>query len=271
MASKNPYDAGVHDSALRAAAKVAANAHGVPEDMLHAALKVLAKKESGFQPDITSKTKLDDGTFAQGMFQYRPTTSKMLGIDPFNVTQSATAAANDAAKAFKRGGIAEVAASHFAGAGGSGRGPNTRAYVRDFLAGMGAVGAPAHLFAPTRAAAAPRQAAPNLAQTAPNPAQAEANPFAAMATADPVETAASHMPEEAPPEGNPFAVSAEAAPEAAMPDGMQEPNALAQYETKAPAAPRLAQLETNPFGGHDAKRDPTTLKWFESMIENADG
>ena len=263
MASKNPYDAGVHDPALRAAAKIASTTHGVPEDMLHAALKVLAKKESGFRPDITGKVKLDDGTYAQGMFQYRPTTSKQLGIDPFNVTQSATAAANDAAKAFKRGGIAEVAASHFAGAGGTGRGPKTREYVRDFLAGMGAVGAPAHMFAPTRNTGG---SAPMTAQAAP----AEANPFSAMAAAEPAEAEVPTAPEAAP-EGNPFAVTAEAAPEGGVPDGMQEHDPVAEYDTKAPAPPQLARLETNPFGGHDAKRDPTTLKWFESMIENADG
>ena len=258
--SKNPYDAGAHDAAFRTAAKVVSATTGVPESVLHASLTVLAKKESGFNAKAVGAEKLDDGTRAQGMFQYRTTTSKMLGINPFDVAQSALAAANDAAKAFKRGGVAEIAASHFAGAGGTGRGVKTRAYVRDFLDGMSAVGAPAYKFAPDRAPRG-RQTA-----TAPASAPAEENPFAAGAP----EAAVAEAPEAAP-EGNPFAATAEAAPEAAMPDGMQEPDTMAQYEAKAPAAPRLTQLETNPFGGHDVKRDPTTLKWFESMIENADG
>lgn len=248
-----------HEAALRAAAKTVALATGVPETMLHAALTVLAEKESGFDAKAVGKVKLDDGTRAEGLFQYRPTTSKQLGIDPFNVTQAATAAATDAAKAFKRGGIAEVAASHFAGAGGTGRGPKTREYVRDFLGKMSGAGAPAHKFAPDRTP-------PRGRQSAAAPAPAEANPFAeAMAP----EAAVAEVPEA--PAENPFAATAEAAPESAMPDGMQEPDAMAPYEAKAPAAPKLARLDTNPFGGHDVKRDPATLKWFESMIENADG
>ena len=264
MATKNPYDSGKYDAVFRTTAKAVSTTTGVPESVLHAALTVLAKKESTFKPDAIGKVKLDDGTHAEGMFQYRPTTSKMLGINPFDVAQSAMAAANDAAKAFKRGGVAEIAASHFAGAGGSGRGPNTRAYVRDFLDGMSAVGAPAHRFAPDRTP-------PRGRQNAEAPAPAEGNPFAAMAAAPEA------MPVEAPapvaeaPAENPFADATAAAPAPAMPDGMQEPDPMAQYEAKAPAAPRLAQLNTNPFGGHDVKRDPTTLAWFESMIENADG
>lgn len=268
MVTKNPYDAGKYDAVFRTTAKAVSATTGVPEAMLHAALTVLAKKESTFDPNAIGKVKLDDGTHAEGMFQYRPTTSKMLGINPFDVAQSSLAAANDAAKAFKRGGIAEVAASHFAGAGGSGRGPNTRAYVRDFLEGMSAVGAPAYKFAPDRTA-------PRGRQNAAAPAPAETNPFAAMAEAAPE---AAPAPDAAPEpaiaethsEGNPFATAAAAPPETGMPDGMQE-DPTAKYDAKSPAAPRLAQLSTNPFGGHDAKRDPTTLKWFESMIENADG
>lgn len=254
-----------HTAEIKAAAKTVSLATGVPESLLYAAVTVLAEKESGFNPKAVGKTPLADGTRAQGMFQYIPTSAKQRGIDPFNVTQAATAAATDAATAFKRGGVAEIAASHFAGSGGSGRGPKTREYVRDFLGKMTDMGASAYKFAPDRT---PRRGRQNAATPADdNPFSGAAAPDAAMAEA---------------PEDNPFAV-AEAAPEPVLPEGMQEAmtaaaaptpaeaDPMSQYEAKAPAAPRLAQLDTNPFGGHDVKRDPTTLKWFESMIENADG
>ena len=256
-----------HEKELRAAADTVARTTGVPADLLHSTLMVLAQKESGFNPKAEG-AKLDDGTRAQGMFQYRPTTAKQLGIDPFNVTQAATAAAHDAAKAYKRGGVAEIAASHFAGAGGAGRGPKTREYVRDFLGKLSEMGTPAHRFAPDRTQPRGRM---NAAAT---PTADPTNPFSTAAAPEPMAAAE--------PEVNPFAA---ATPEAqGLPDGMQgdmfaqaDPAApdgtdpMEQYSTHAPAAPKLARLDTNPFGGYDAKRDPTTLKWFESMIENADG
>ena len=248
MATKNKYEADIR----KAAQKVAA-ATGVPEQLLHASLMTLAQKESSFNPKAQGE-KLKDGTRAQGMFQYIPAAAKERGIDPFDVAQAAYAAAQDAAKAYQRGGVAEIAASHFAGAGGAGRGPKTREYVRDFLGKMAEMGAPAHRFAAPRA---PRKQA------------AEQNPFAAGAPspafeAEPMAEAALPDLPTVDPGQNPFA-SAEVAPAATQPDPM------AQYAGQAPVAPRLARLDTNPFGGHDVKRDPTTLKWFESMIENADG
>lgn len=266
-------DRAKYEKQIRAAADTVARTTGVPADLLHSAVMVLAQKESGFNPKAEG-SKLADGTRAQGLLQYTPAAAKDRGIDPFDVTQSIMAAANDAAKAYKRGGVAEIAASHFAGAGGSGRGPKTREYVRDFLGKMTEMGSPAHRFAPDRTQARGRMNASADPSTAPSAIQSAAdptNPFSAMAAA----------PVAAEPEANPFAA---AAPDAqALPDGMQEPmsaqnepapagaDPMAQYEMQAPRAPQLAHLDTNPFGGYDAKRDPTTLKWFESMIENADG
>ena len=255
---------------LRTVADTVSRSTGVPADLLNSALTVLAEKESTFNPKAIGD-KLKDGTHAEGMFQYIPATSKRLGLDPFDVKASATAAATDAAKAFKRGGVAEIAASHHAGAGGTGRGPLTRQYVRDFLGKLTEIGTPAHHFAPDRTQPRGRM---NAAASPADPT----NPFAAVAP--------SPFPAEAPvaalPDSNPFA---EAAPDAqALPDGMhgtmfaqdgppvhEGTDPMEQYAAPALAAPKLARLDTNPFGGYDAKRDPTTLKWFESMIENADG
>lgn len=245
-----------YEAQLKAAARSVATTTGVPEQLLNTALMALAEKESSFNPKALG-TPLKDGVRAQGMFQYLPSSAKDRGIDPFDVMQSATAAAKDAAAAYKRGGVAEIAASHFAGAGGASRGPKTREYVRDFLTKMSAMGAPAHRFAPERT---PR-----------TKVAAGANPFAAGAPtaapdADP--TAAAALPDlpEADPSQNPFAAVAGMAPPAAT-----QADPMAQYATPVPVAPRIARLDTNPFGGYDVKRDPTTLKWFESMIENADG
>lgn len=268
-------DRAQYEKQIRAVADTVARTTGVPADLLHSAVMVLAQKESGFNPKAEG-SKLADGTRAQGMLQYTPAAAKDRGIDPFNVVQAATAAAHDAAKAYKRGGVAEIAASHFAGAGGSGRGPKTREYVRDFLGKMAEMGSPAHRFTPDRTQPRGRMNASADPSTAPSAIQSAAdptNPFSAMAAAPatPVE-----------PEANPFAA---AAPDAqALPDGMQEQmsaqneqaaptgaDPMEQYAAPALTAPKLARLDTNPFGGYDAKRDPTTLKWFESMIENADG
>lgn len=228
---------------IDAAAKSVAASTGVPEDLLRASVTALAAKESGFDP----KVKNEIG--AAGLLQYIPATAKARGIDPLNPKQSILAATQDAAEAFKRGGVAEIAASHFAGAGGTGRGPKTREYVRDFLEGLTHLNAPAHRYATARPKAAPA--------TTPK----DVNPFEVAASAAP---SAPPPMAPAPEDANPFAAydsAPSAAPAAAL--------VPSQYDDPIPTAPRLAGADTNPFGGYDVKRDPRTLNHFQSLIEGA--
>lgn len=223
---------------IEAAAKKVAADTGVPEDLLRASVTALAAKESGFDP----KVKNEIG--AAGLMQYIPATAKARGIDPLDAKQSILAAAKDAADAYKRGGVAEIAASHFAGAGGTGRGPKTREYVRDFLEGLTHLNAPAHRYA------AARPKTPAAAPVADNPSAPTGS-----------STAAFDAPSD---DDNPFAAyEAVAAPQRAAEFLPPE------YQDKAPAAPRLLSLDTNPFGGYDVKRDPRMVDYMQSMIESA--
>jgi hypothetical protein len=245
---------------IAAAAARVSKETGVPAELLTAAVTVLAGQESTFNAKARGEL-LDDKTRAQGLLQYRPTTAKARGIDPMDPLASIMAAATDAAKAYKRGGVAEIAASHFAGEGGAGRGPKTREYVRNFLDGMTKVGAPAYRYA-SRAAPAPRQdaspaivEAPVLPELAPapaatpaaTPAQDTGNPFAAYAAAD---------------TGEPNTV--DWSPSAG--DG-----ALTAADMQAPRAPTLRRLDTNPFASYGKQRDPDTVRQFEELIGQADG
>lgn len=241
---------------IAAAAARVSKETGVPSELLTAAVTVLAGQESTFNAKAKGAL-FDDKTHAQGLLQYRPTTAKARGIDPMDPLASIMAAATDAAKAYQRGGVAEIAASHFAGEGGAGRGPKTREYVRNFLDGMTKVGAPAYRYA-SRAAATPRRAAspavggaPMLPELAPVPAAAPAqdsgNPFAAYAPAD---------------SGEPNTV--DWSPSAG--DG-----ALTAADMQAPRAPTLRRLDTNPFASYGKQRDPDTVRQFEELIGQADG
>ena len=238
-------------SEIAAVAKSVSGMTGVPEDFLRSAVTALAARESNFNPSAKGK-KLEDGTHALGIMQYRPSTAKLTGLNPLDPRASFMQGAKDVAEAFKRGGAAEVAASHFAGPGGAGRGPKTRDYVRGFLDDMAQLGSPAHKYAPARATSKSRAAAPIQVDDG-------ADPFAAiMANAEPVAPA--------PAEVNPFETTPMSAAPAADP--------MAQYqepEMAAPAAPKLARMDLNPFGGFDVKRDQSTLKFFEQQIENAHG
>jgi len=238
---------------IDAAAKTVSKSTGVPEELLRSAVTALAAKESEFNPSAVGKIPLKDGTRAKGIMQYIPTTAKAVGIDPMNAGQSILAATRDAAAAFKRGGVAEIAASHVAGGGGGNRGPNTRAYVRDFLDGISKMGTPAHQYAPSRLGL---QAGGDSSTASLEP-PGDPNPFAAgVAAAAPAAPPSADMGE--------LPMPGDTAP-AAAPMAMLDKYA----SSDTPIAPKLVGLDTNPFGGHDVRRDPTTLRWFESMIEDA--
>lgn len=101
----------------------AAKRHGVPP----AALLALAQQESGYGANMTN-----DETGAAGHFQYIPDTAKRVGLkDPYDLAESADAAARDMAERMKAGGIEEAFASHFAGPGGGNRKERTAQYVAD--------------------------------------------------------------------------------------------------------------------------------------------
>ena len=233
------------DADIASAAKSVAASTGVPEDTLRAAVTALAAKESAFNAGAKGSP-LDDGTQALGLLQYRPSTAKSRGIDPLDPKQAILAATRDAAAAFKRGGLVEIAASHFAGEGGAGRGPKTRDYVRDFLDGMAKLGAPAHRVAPsvarTRRPTTPRS--PLDVQAPVMPEVGGDNPFAGFD---------SKLPQ------MPMAEIGASAPAISAPVG--------EVGAKMPIA---GMDNTNPFEEFAVQRNPEVLAWFEQLIGAAD-
>lgn len=112
-----PTDANISKTLADAASK-----YGVPPEYAYA----LADQESGYNP------KAFNSEFgAAGMFQYIPDSAKERGIDPYNVSQAADAAMADFAKRMKAGGVEEAILSHFAGPGGTNRGPKSKQYLAD--------------------------------------------------------------------------------------------------------------------------------------------
>ena len=223
----------------QAAAQVAQET-GVPVDTLRTALDVMAAKESGYDPKRMNK---ESG--ASGLFQYIPTTANALGINPFDITQASLAAARDAAKAFQRGGIAEVFKSHFAGPGGSGRGEKTREYALAALNGMNAFGLPA--FAPAvRRGSPPRRGA--LSMPAPTPD--DEPQVAENAASDPLD---GYTPPETP--ADPVLAALSKYPAAELP---------------LPAVKGIEMKPSSPLDNYASKqRDPRTLAYFERLITDA--
>ncbi|MDY4297512.1 MULTISPECIES: transglycosylase SLT domain-containing protein [unclassified Xanthomonas] len=115
----------------------AAAKHGVPREYLYA----LAEQESGFNPKAKNPQPLDDGDHAEGLLQYRRTTSAQLGdFDRSDARASADAAARQFKERMDKSGPSYAIAAHFAGDGGAdavvNRGrvdenPKTALYVRE--------------------------------------------------------------------------------------------------------------------------------------------
>ena len=225
---------------IQQAADTVARETGVPSDVLRTALDVIAAKESDYNPKRMNK---ESG--ASGLFQYIPTTANALGINPFDITQASLAAARDAAKAFQRGGIAEVFKSHFAGPGGSGRGEKTREYALDALNGMNAFGLPA--FAPAvRRGSLSRRGAPSI----PAPTSGDEPQMAEDVTSDPLD---GYTPPETP--ADPVLAALSKYPAAELP---------------LPAVKGIEMKPSSPLDNYASKqRDPRTLAYFERLITDA--
>jgi hypothetical protein len=121
---------------VAAALDEAAAKHGVPREYMYA----LAEQESGMNPKAKNPEALDDGDHAEGLFQYRRTTSAELGnFDRSDPGASADAAARQFKERMDKHGPDYAIAAHFAGDGGAdavvnrGRAaenPKTALYVR---------------------------------------------------------------------------------------------------------------------------------------------
>ncbi|WP_045764612.1 transglycosylase SLT domain-containing protein [Xanthomonas albilineans] len=122
---------------VAAALDEAATKHGVPREYLYA----LAEQESGFNPKAKNPQPLNDGDHAEGLLQYRRTTSAQLGnFDRSDARASADAAARQFKERMEKGGPSYAIAAHFAGDDGAdavvnhGRvedNPKTALYVRE--------------------------------------------------------------------------------------------------------------------------------------------
>ena len=225
---------------IQQAADTVARETGVSPDVLRTALDVIAAKESGYDPKAVNKT-----SGAAGLYNYLPATANALGINPFDITQASLAAARDAAAAYKRGGIAEVFKSHFAGPAGSGRGEKTREYALDALNGMNAFGLPA--FAPTvRRGSPPRRGAPSM----PAPTPDDEPQVAEDAASDPLD---GYTPPETP--ADPVLAALSKYPAAELP---------------LPAVKGIEMKPSSPLDNYASKqRDPRTLAYFERLITDA--
>jgi hypothetical protein len=132
-----PEVRGAPSPEVSAALDEAAAKHGVPREYLYA----LAEQESGFNPKAKNPQALDDGDHAEGLLQYRRTTSAQLGnFDRSDARASADAAARQFKERMDKGGASYAIAAHFAGDEGAdavvnrGRAdenPKTALYVRE--------------------------------------------------------------------------------------------------------------------------------------------